>query len=342
MPRHTDQVSVQNARFIVDAAVGSGVDRDELLQAAGIRPQDLADDDARMGYERVSALWNEAARLRGDQAFGLHLAERLSPKNFGPVGLAVRSCATAHEALDRLLGYVQVAFPDTAITLVRQGAYARFCHRYCGNPSLATRHAADLILGMFVVGGRRFIGVDWNPREVAFRAPAPATVDEYCRVFRAPLRFDQLLNSVVFDASLLDLPMTHGDAEVLSVMDKYAGEFLEVLSADHSLTVSVQRSIATALRGGDPGLTSTAAVLGIAPRTLQRRLRGENTNHRQILDRVRCERALRLLPRDELSVAQIAEQLGFSEPSAFNRAFRRWTGRAPSDWRLSCRPASAP
>ena len=80
----------------------------------------------------------------------------------------------------------------------------------------------------------------------------------------------------------------------------------------------------------------------MAPRTLQRRLRGENTSHRQILDRVRRERALRLLPRGELSVAQIAEQLGFSEPSAFNRAFRRWTGRAPSDWRLGSRPASAP
>lgn len=342
MPPLAYQVSVLNARFIVDAAVRGGVDRAELLQAVCLRSQDLADDHERIGYDRVSALWNEAARLSGDEAFGLHLAERLAPSSFGPVGLAVRSSGTAREAMERLLAYARVAFADTELTLVQEGAIARFSHRYRGTDALATRHAPDLILATFVVRGRGFIGLDWKPRVVTFRAPAPANADEYHRVFGSPVRFEQPINSVVFDASLLDMPMAHGDAEVLSVMDEYAEQFLEVLSPECSLSESVRRAIASALPPGDPRLKSTAARLGLSPRTLQRRLRREHTSHREILDRVRRERALRLLRRDELSVEQIAEQLGFSEPSAFHRAFRRWTGRTPADRRPGSSASSEP
>lgn len=343
MSRRADQVSVLNARFIADAAVARGVARDELLRASRISAHDLADDRKRIPYERVSALWNAAAHLGGDAAFGLHLAERLAPKDFGPLGLAVRSCPTAQEALERLLGYVRVAFQDTEITLLREGATARFCHHYLGDAALATRHAADLILAMFVVAGRRFIGVDWKPLAVTFKFPAPAAVDEYYRVFGGPLRFDQPINSVVFEAALLDMPMAQGDPEVLAVIDPYAEQFLQTLSRDRSLAEAVQRVIAAALPGGDLELGASARALGLSPRTLQRRLRDEGTSHRQILDRVRHERALRLLRRDELTVDQIADHLGFSEPSAFHRAFRRWTGRTPTDQRRrGTSPRNAP
>lgn len=333
MSRPIDQVSVLNARFIADAAAARGVDRAELLRAARIDPQQLADDQARIGYERVSALWNAAAAASGDDAFGLHLAEQLAPKDFGPLGLAVRSCSTAHEALDRLLGYARAVYQDTEITVVREGAVARFTHRFLGDPALATRHAAELILGLFVVGGRRFLGIDWKPHLVSFRFPPPGSVDEYYRVFSSPLRFEQPVNSVAFDASLLDLPMAQSDPEVLAVIDPYAEQFVQRLSADRSLSEAVRRVVATALPDGDPGLAATAGVLGTSPRTLQRRLREEGTSHREILDRVRCELALDLLRRNELSVEQIADRLGFSESSAFHRAFRRWTGGTPADQR---------
>jgi AraC-like DNA-binding protein len=176
-------------------------------------------------------------------------------------------------------------------------------------------------------------GVDWIPLKVGFQYPQPEDVSAYHRLFRAPLEFEQPINFVIFDAALLDQPFPKANPGLFAVLDRYIIELLKKLPRQENIVDSVRQEISDGLRGGDAGLEAIALRLSIAPRTLQRKLKEAGTSHQELLDEMRRELSIHYLQERQMAVCEVAFLLGFSETSAFHRAFKRWTGTTPGEFR---------
>ena len=331
--RPDSAVSVLNARFVLDTAERAGADREALLADVGLDPAQLSDPSGCVDYSYVGGLWDAASRYCDDECFGIHAAERVSPSMFGALWFAVRSCSSGGEALERALEYSRRYFHDTEFALRTDRSTAYFTHRFLGDPVHASSQAADFALAGFVLVSRRFTGVEWEPRSVSFVHVAPSSVDEYRRVFRAKVEFEARENAVAFDRALLDLPLVAADPDLLEVLEPQIEDFLSRVPHRQRFSVRARDAVRSALQEGEATLDAAARALGLSPRTLQRRLREEDTSHREVLEEVRAELASHYLADLELSLDQVAARLGFSEPSAFHRAFRRWTGTTPAAYR---------
>jgi AraC-like DNA-binding protein len=170
---------------------------------------------------------------------------------------------------------------------------------------------------------------------VCFEHPRPRTVDEHRRIFGCEVGFDAPEHAVTFHRDALVLPVVQADPRLGALIDRYAEELLRRLPRGNALSDRVRQLVAESLCDGDHGLEPIAGRLRMSPRTLQRRLQDESTSHQQIVDELRHELALKYLAEPAVSIGEVAFLLGFSDPSAFHRAFRRWTGTTPGEHRRS-------
>jgi AraC-like DNA-binding protein len=175
---------------------------------------------------------------------------------------------------------------------------------------------------------RRIAGRPISPIEVRFMHPAPPDLTHHRRFFGVPIRFESSTNAIVFDAALLDLPVRSHDAKLSEELQREADALMDNEPV-RGFKAEVRAALALELRGGDPSAERVAGSLDMHAKTLTRRLRREGTTFRQLLDEVRLSLAERYLRQPGLSVEEVAYLLGYSDSSAFHRAFRRWTGHAP-------------
>jgi AraC-like DNA-binding protein len=211
---------------------------------------------------------------------------------------------------------------------------ARIAHEYRGVPGGAGRHAVDLALGGLVVVARQCTEARVVPVEVRFRHAPPADPARYERLFGTRPRYGQPADALVIEERVLDLPFARTDPGLAAVLGRHADALLAALPPlDASLTDRVRALVAEGLRGGDPQVKRIAAKLKMSERTLQRKLAAEGTTFDALVDRLREELARRYLTDERLAIAEVAFLLGYSEPSAFHRAFKRWTGTTPGELR---------
>jgi AraC-like DNA-binding protein len=333
MTSRDSSVFTSNARFLCEVAGARGAGRNALLAEVGLSPQLVDDRKARIPYTAAKALWDAAARFCGDEFFGLHAAERLRPEHTGAMGYAVRSSLSGTDAIQRMIRYVHLYYEDVELALVKEGSRSRLTQRFSGGEPGEYGHATDFILAAFVLYGREFTGVEWTPTLVSFQHKAPSRVDEYRRIFRCPVSFGDAENAVAFETRLLGLGLRGSNPELLAVLESHVEAYLARLPRRADFASRVRQAVAEGIHGGSFGLEKTARGLHMSARTVQRRLHAEGTSHREILDGVRQELARRYLREHQISLDQVACYLGFSEPSAFHRAFRRWTGTTPAAFR---------
>jgi AraC-like DNA-binding protein len=172
---------------------------------------------------------------------------------------------------------------------------------------------------------RELWGSRWAPEEVHFSRTRPADVGAYRRFFRAPCRFDRERTAISFPTTLLNKPMPEANPERLRRLEQQA----QTISKGELLS-RLRRALRILLLSGRTSSQEVAALLFLHRRTLNRRLQDRGTNFQQVLDEIRFEAACQLLDSTQLSLTDIAASLGYSESSAFTRAFRRWSGAAPS------------
>jgi AraC-like DNA-binding protein len=332
MPREYT-ILVRSVSKIIEAAQAYGVEPKELYGAVNLDPSTLNDPDNRIPFAHLVALYEQAARLTGDDAFGLHIGERVDPKLFDVLGYMVVNSSTLGEALDRLVRYHAIWSEGAIFSLEISKSRVRLGYEYAEEQSDACRHDCEMTLSIAVSFSRRVTGVDWTPHEVSFRHSKPKSVIEHQRIFRAPVRFNRPANELIFDSSLLALPVMKADPGLCEILDRQAEALLAKLPRQDGLINHVRQLLTEALNGGDPRLETISQKLGISVRTLQRKLREEGTSHQDLLDEMRSDLSRRYLREPELAICEVAYLLGFSEPSAFHRAFRRWTGLTPKEFR---------
>lgn len=329
-------------KIIAAAAVQSGADCEELLRRAGLKSSMLADRDGRIPFAKLAALYEHAAAFADDDAFGLHIGEKASLKAFDVLSYVVMNSADLGEAFDRLIRYHSIWNEGAEYDLNIDGSVARVAYRYKESAKEAAerRHNCEMTLALMVKFGRVVTKADWTPREVCFQHPEPKDTTEHRRIFRCPVRFSQPANALLLDSSLLSLPLAEADTELGAVLDRHAEELLKNLPRHGSLANEVRSLLSDALKSGDVTLESVAGKLGINARTLQRRLKEEGTSHQDLLDELRLSLSKRYLLDSQMTIGEAAYLLGFSDTPAFHRAFRRWTGTTPRNFRQTAQQSS--
>lgn len=186
---------------------------------------------------------------------------------------------------------------------------------------------------MILFATRQVTGVELRPTEVHLPYPTPDETSVYERTFGAPVIFGERDASLTLRNEDLDRPVVQADPGLISYLDRFADEVQKGLANRGSATEQVRRTIWTELSSGHPSLARIARRMGTSTRSLQRRLSEENTTFAELLDELRRTMALRLLDDPNLAIYEIAFLLGYSEPSTFFRAFRRWQGTSPQAYR---------
>jgi AraC-like DNA-binding protein len=330
----TATILVRAANKLIDAVEATGVRKELFLDEVGFDATLLGDPDNRIPYSSIIAMYEQAARVTGDDCFGLHIGERVNPRMFDIIGYIVMNSPTLGEAIRRAERYHSIWNAGASLNLAIEGELARLAHQYVECNPDSYRQDCESTLAMVVNFGRLVTGVDWAPRTVNFRHPSPTDISEHLRIFRAPVYFGCRQNELVFDRDVLDLPVIKADPDLFLVLDRHAKDMLTKLRIHGDVLGSRVRSLLDeALRGGDAGLETIAKQMGMSARTLQRRLKEEGTSYQDLLDEMRRELSLQYLRESSMAICEVAYLLGFSEPSAFHRAFRRWTGTTPNAFR---------
>lgn len=328
-------ISVKAVEKIARAAALKGIAPAELYRAVGLDAAMLNDPDNRFPFRQMVALYEQGARLTGDEDFGLHVGESTNVKMFDIVGYAVANSRTLGEALSRAVRYHSIWSDGAFFRLDLEGELVHLSYRYTDLDGTECRQDSEMTMSLLIKFAREVTGVDWTPREMRFQHAAPRNTKEHERIFRAPLSFNMHACEMVFDSAILGLPFIAADPALCALLDRHAEELLARLPRRGGLTDEVRHLLHQALNGGDPGLDAIAHQLNLSPRTLQRKLKEEQTSHQDLLDEMRRDLSVRYLREPEMAICEVAYLLGFSEPSAFHRAFRRWFGSTPREYRRS-------
>jgi AraC-like DNA-binding protein len=324
---------------ILDAASRRGVRPPLACAAADIDLAALADPDHRLPFGRVVRLYDACARLTGDETFGLHVGESSHPAMFDVVGYLMMNSPTVGEALRRLERYQRVWTDGSVLRPSVDGAHAQIEYTYnIPDPGAeGRRQDCEATLAIVTAGLRALVGSDWQPDVVWCEHENPPNTSEHARVFRCPIAFSQTTNVLIFKSSVLTQRIPQADPALSAVLDRHAQSLLESLPAERRLADRVREVIVPALQSGDPDLATVARALGMSRRTLQRRLQDEGTSVHDLIDDVRRDLATRYLQQPDLTIADVAYLLGFAEPSTFHRAFRKWTGTTPGEYKRKAR-----
>lgn len=317
-------------RSLLEAAEDAGHDPRALREAADLREEDLADPDARVPFARHVALWEALCRLPGD--VGLALGPRLGARALGVVGFCMQHGGSVEEALALVHRYRRVVLDDALPRVERRGDAVALVQPLPPR-FVALRHPAEAQASGTLALLRGLTGQALRPRSVAFPHPRPADVSAHAAFFRAPLVFGAPVTETVLDAAVLALPVRGADPALRDYLQRRVDVLAAELPGDARTADRVRRCVAELLPHGEPALGAVARRVAVSPRTLHRRLEAEGTSFSALVDEVRRERALALLTDGGLSASQVAFLVGFAEPAAFFKAFKRWTGTTPGAWR---------
>ncbi|MCW7540572.1 AraC family transcriptional regulator [Aquabacterium sp. A7-Y] len=336
---HRASVSVAYPALLLAIVAERGVDPAAVLQAAGVPSESLARPGGRISPIAYAAMVLQAARLTGDQGLGMELGLRLGPSSHGFLGYAMLTSASLGEAIALGMRFGAVRQHHLAVSLHRQGEQAALeLHE-----QRPLGEAREFFLEAMGVGSAcalvQLTGMPQAEMALDFDHAEPAHYAAY-RHRLPPARFASRAVRLVFPAHYLalPLPMANRDACLQAVVQcerELAEAELEGRAAE-SMAAQVRRELELALERR-PGLAELAERLHTSERTLKRRLQGEGSSFRVLLDDVRRREALRLLEQTTLEVGDIAAKLGYEDPANFTRAFVRWTASPPSRWRSRCK-----
>ena len=335
MRNREPRLTVRALRPLISGLLTLGYDPVPFLQAQGIDSEMLLDPDATVPMSACVGLLDEGVRATRDDNLGLRVAERAELGSFDVHFYAMVSSPTLGAAFERVCRYQRLIHETSHVRLEKSGDRAVLSHRLAGGMA-APRQTAELLLAAWVRAGRVATGTKWSPAEVRFAHRAPRDAREHERFFGAPLRFAAGENALVLPAALLDLPCRRTDPSLLSLLDRYAADRLGEPRAA-TFADRARAALSEELQAGNVSAHDLAGRLKVSVRTLHRTLAAEGTSYRRLLDQLRLDTAERHLLDDRVSVAEVAFLVGFSELSAFHRAFKRWTGSTPSAFRAESR-----
>jgi AraC-like DNA-binding protein len=311
-----------------------GIHANPILRSSGIEPSVLDDPDATVRAGLVAAFWEHALDRTGDDMLGLHLAESAPIQTFDVHAYALLSSPSLREAYRRASRYQRLIHESTRLEFHEEADRGTLVHHLPGGRPVS-RQPAEFLAAVWVRLGRRVVQRDWAPEAVYFGHSPGEDRGEYDRVFAAPVHFGAGRTALAVGNDVLDAPAASADARLTDILDRHVASILAARPPRETLADRVRAHLSERLQTGELRAASVARALAMSERTLRRGLSAEGTSFRDLLDGLRLEQAVELLASRRCSIAEVAYLLGFSEVSAFHRAFKRWTGRTPADVRTA-------
>ncbi|MGB3294730.1 MAG: AraC family transcriptional regulator [Phormidesmis sp.] len=341
MPEATFSIAI--ARDIIQYVVAQGVEAQCLYGAAKIEPTWLNDPDRQISGEVLRQLWREAVSQTGDQNLGLHIGAAFDLSAIGIVGYVLLNCQTYRQVLEKLSQYTRLFSQGVAVHHRVLASRAQCDFEIVGNIENyllnEPRQPIESTFAALISATQQLTGKKLLTSAVSFQHSLPESgADEHQKLFQAPVQFSQSVNRIVFEPACLSWAVRSANSTLLSVFERHADTMLSAQNPTYRQ--KVVEAITQSLHGEVPLIEAIARHLTLSVRQLQRELQAENTSYQQLLEDTRKALSLQHLQNPETSIHDIAFMLGFSEPSAFHRAFKRWTQQTPNSYRKSQLPSN--
>lgn len=327
------------ARTLAAHLEREGYDAEATLAAAGLDARRIRRKEARIPYFRYAALLDAAAETTGDPCFGLHFAATNDVRDMGLLAYVGLSSATLGAALRNMQRYIRVFNEGLQVELAMRGETVELRTEIVDRRVQSERQLLEFSFRNFRRVLEVLAGQPIHPQWVTFRHSRSEDIAEFERAFGAPVQFGCETAVLAIHRRHMATPLATADHRLLGVLRSYCEEILAERHLDEDLPHDVARQITSLLPSGRATLDIVAAELGMSKRTLSRRLAEHGTSFAACLDSLRKDLALRYLDDSDFPLGHVAYLLGYSEVSAFNHAFRRWTGTNPTRHRTARREA---
>ncbi len=324
-------------RAFLDVAVAHGADRATLLSRSALNGEMMDDQDARIPLGTWQVLIHAAAELTGDPAIALHYATGTRIEQISIVGLITHSCASMADSMAQLNRYAKLMIE---VDVMDRGE--RFTVDTTGGEVWIVDNRPDpnafpeiteIAFGRFIGEFRRHFPDAEFAKEIQVTWPPPAHAAAYGEILRVPVTFNHHRNALRMAPEWLTVPFDETSSYVFGIFAERADALMAELERAQSMRGRIEAHILPLLHRGDIGMDAVASDLGMSRQTLYRRLRDEGITFATLLDDLRHRMAADYLRARKVSVNQTAYLVGFSESSSFVRAFRRWTGMTPLEFR---------
>src|SRR5262245_25237065 len=313
-----------------------GYDLDALLLTAGLQLRDVEDPDAFLAPRACAAVFENAHRERRVCNLALQLAQR-TPVGANPLlDYLIVSSDSVGQGLERLTKYLRLVNPSIGLTVRRDLDVVRWVVERALAPFFT-----ELTLSLCVIRFMRETHDQFRATHVSF-THEPEDVVEYARVLRCQIRAKASWNGLVIAKPALDLPLRRSDPVLRAWLERQAAAILARLPSSGDACDEVRSVLSTQATAGEMTIDAVARRLSTTPRTLQRRLARAGTSFETLCDDARRQAAEMYLSTTTLTIAEVTYLLGYSEPTAFHRAFKRWHGTTPQAFRADASSSTRP
>ncbi|MCB0637159.1 MAG: AraC family transcriptional regulator [Lewinella sp.] len=329
-----------SGRFVLNLIHFAGLQGapvDQLIGLTGLDLPTLRAEETRLPEDVYAAILDGILQATGDHHFGLHAAEHLNLATAGLICQIVQTSPTVGEAIRHSCAFSQLGCRAVDLSL-EQGPDG---FQLLITPDVtwerrfpeAARQTVDGNLVFLLRVLDSLTHRPQMPRLLTLTRPRPSDSREYDRIFRCPIRFGEKQTALHFTPHELDQPVLTSDYQLLQLLVGQATQRLQALEQEQGFARQVEQVILGMMRPDFPTVEQAARNLNLSVRSLQRRLREEDTSYKQVLEQLRREMAFDYLRQPGLSVNEIAHLLNYADSSAFIRSFKRWTGRTPEAYR---------
>lgn len=309
-----------------------GIDSAEVLIEVGLDPAELTQAGARYPFARMTRLWQRAVELTGDDCIGLKAAKYWHPTTAHALGYAWLASDTLKDALLRLQRYAHIMNDVTRAILTEEAQHYVLTLDVESQDLKPAPEAIDAGFATIVHMCRVSMGNEFHPLRVELRRETPACVEEFNKFFEAPVQFQTDQNAVYLDKKSIEEQLPTSNKQLALTNEKIIIDYLAQLDAS-DISLSVKKILMEKLSDGAVSAESVANALHQSPRTFQRRLKEQQTSFSKLMEETRKEIATAYIESSNRSVTEITYLLGFAETSTFSRAFKRWTGKSPTEYR---------
>lgn len=319
----------------VFGVIDTDVDKNTLLRSMGIEPDDSMDPADMIPASDYYTFLEKAASIdRNGTTLPLRAGAAMRCDDYGAFGLAWKSALTLRGSYARAERYAH-ALTSVSTYEVEKTDDGAFMHLHrMGERRLGMRLSNEATIASILTISREVSTKPVHPLAVYFKHPAPDSIVAHEAYFGCPVHFDTDRDALLISHDSLQTPNKLGDKSISEFFDSHLETELAKLDDNSALDRQVRRHVTQALSEGVPLLSDVAGHLGMSGRTLQRRLSELGYSYQTLVDESRRQLAERLLRQTDYSLVEIAFMTGFSEQSAFARAFKRWAGQTPRNFRI--------
>lgn len=326
------------ALALIGAVAQRGKPVAALFELAGLDPAEAPNADRHLPAEVYYALWDAGMKLVQDASFAVRVGAAFDLEALEAFGFLAMSCETLRDAYERTArvrslynvgSRWELEFDGERMRMIWMPWPVKACSELARR-SVNEYQVSEMLACICQMTERRLV-----PRRIAFRHSAPRDVSTHQELMGRAPEFEADFDGFEAELGWLDEPVRGKNPKLRAYFEKQCQSARDAFASDPAFTALVRERLAASMEGGALGMNEIARALGTSPRSLHRRLQDEGTSFNELVDQVRRQFAEQYLARPRLAISEVAYLVGFNGPSAFHKAFRRWTGVTPSEYRES-------